>query len=128
MSQGTLPGLDTPASDSAELAHAPSKRRRTLTAQHDHLLAQIARKRADHARLASELQRAADALHAQVAPLKAEVSQLNDEVHGMFAALLKDPARRAPARRDIKNIYDDLCESGILLPLEPSDEDMDAFD
>jgi hypothetical protein len=100
-------------------------------AQRDRLLRGIARRRADIARLTERLRETATKVAADGPLLFQELARLSKSIAQMFDAIMKDPARSKRQRKEIRAMYDDLVESGILAALSgPADlEDLpDSFE
>ena len=100
------------AADSISLS-GPSLRLRAALAEHDQLLAKIARRRADLDRLTETIRSTMTQVASRVAPLAAEGMRLDREVHAMFEALLGEKHSRR-ARKRLRGLHQDLQDAGVL--------------
>lgn len=94
----------------------PAARLRAAIARHDELVARIARRRALRDELAAGIAAAVRQFGARMEAVLAEALAVDDEIHQLFRALLADRARPASERAAIGEVYQALCDGGLLQP------------
>ena len=109
----------------------PSARLRRLSEEHDQLLRDIGRKRAELSRFEDAVRAALARVADQMTPLADEAQRLDDAVHEMFAALAASKRRSARERKQIARVCLDLQKQGVLsarnLPSPGGDSDDDDW-
>jgi hypothetical protein len=115
MYQPELPGLgEAAAANDALAVRTPSARLSALLDQHRRLLGQVERKRLRVDRLREGLRELGIRMASRIEPIAEALRALDQEIHVLFAELLKSRRLRGQARRDVRALYEQLQDQEVL--------------